>query len=51
VDEPVKKANQAMVRSIPKSFKQSLKDDLREYGFTGYKIAELTPNRTGCGGC
>ena len=42
----MKKANQALVRSIPKSFKQSLKDDLADFGFKGYKFAELTPNKT-----
>lgn len=42
----MKRANQALIRSIPKNFKQSLKDDLAPYGFKGYKFAELTPNKT-----
>ncbi|CAM9276555.1 unnamed protein product [Chrysoparadoxa australica] len=46
VDGPVLKANQALVRSIPLQFKQTLKDELRPLGFTGFKVDELTPNRT-----
>lgn len=46
VDAPVKKANTQLVRSVPKMYKQSLKELLAPYGFKGFKIAELTPNRT-----
>lgn len=46
VDAPVKRANTALVRSVPKMYKQSLKELLAPYGFKGFKIAELTPNRT-----
>lgn len=46
VDKVSLKANQSVVRSIPRDHKQSLKTILRPLGFTGYKIAELTPNKT-----
>eukprot|EP00854_Cymbomonas_tetramitiformis_P027001 gene27001-33213_t len=46
VDGPVLKANQALVRSIPPEFKQNLKKVLKPYGFTGFKVDELTPNTT-----
>ena len=46
IDKPSLKANQAIVRSVPVEHKQSLKIHLRPYGFTGYKYAELTPNKT-----
>uniref|UniRef100_A0A6T7JM13 Uncharacterized protein n=1 Tax=Attheya septentrionalis TaxID=420275 RepID=A0A6T7JM13_9STRA len=46
VDRPSLKANQSIVRSIPADNKQSLKTHLKPYGFTGYKYAELTPNKT-----
>merc|ERR1712232_1449999 len=46
VDKPVLKANQAMVKSIPMDFKQSLKEYMKPVGFTGFKVDELTPNRT-----
>lgn len=42
----MKKANTGLVRSVPKMYKQSLKELLAPYGFKGFKIAELTPNRT-----
>lgn len=42
----MKKANTQLVRSVPKMYKQSLKELLAPYGFKGFKIAELTPNRT-----
>ena len=35
VDAPVKKANTALVRSVPKMYKQSLKELLAPYGFKG----------------
>jgi len=46
VDRPSLKANQSIVRSVPADNKQSLKTHLRPLGFTGYKYAELTPNKT-----
>jgi len=46
IDQPSLKANQALVRSIPVDSKQSLKTHLKPLGFTGYKYAELTPNKT-----
>lgn len=46
MDAPVKAANTGLVRSIPKNYKASLKDLLAPYGFKGFKIAQLTPNRT-----
>lgn len=45
-DSPSLRSNQALVRSIPADNKQSLKTHLKPYGFTGYKYAELTPNKT-----
>lgn len=46
VDQVSLKANQSLVRSVPVDNKQSLKTHLRPLGFTGYKYAELTPNKT-----
>ena len=46
VDKPSLRANQALVRSIPADNKQSLKAHLKPLGFSGYKYAELTPNKT-----
>jgi hypothetical protein len=46
VDQPSLKANQQLVRSVPVDNKQSLKTHLRPLGFSGYKYAELTPNKT-----
>mmetsp|Transcript_7989 Transcript_7989/g.11544 ORF Transcript_7989/g.11544 Transcript_7989/m.11544 type:complete len:262 (-) Transcript_7989:203-988(-) len=46
VDKPCLRANQALVKSIPMEFKQSLKAHLRPLGFRGYKYSELTPNKT-----
>eukprot|EP00551_Chaetoceros_affinis_P007179 CAMPEP_0203669208 /NCGR_PEP_ID=MMETSP0090-20130426/5637_1 /ASSEMBLY_ACC=CAM_ASM_001088 /TAXON_ID=426623 /ORGANISM="Chaetoceros affinis, Strain CCMP159" /LENGTH=310 /DNA_ID=CAMNT_0050533829 /DNA_START=60 /DNA_END=992 /DNA_ORIENTATION=+ len=46
VDRVSLKANQSLVRSVPVDNKQSLKTHLRPLGFTGYKYAELTPNKT-----
>ncbi|CAN8067929.1 unnamed protein product [Agarophyton chilense] len=46
VDLPVKLAMQKLVRSIPAEYKQLLKEVLRPLGFRGWKIADLTPNRT-----
>jgi SIT4 phosphatase-associated protein len=46
VDSPSLKNNQHLVRSVPDEFKQSLKQNLKPLGFTGYKLSELTPNLT-----
>lgn len=46
IDQPSLKSNQALVRSVPVDNKQSLKVHLKPLGFTGYKYAELTPNKT-----
>ncbi|GMI24329.1 hypothetical protein TeGR_g1643 [Tetraparma gracilis] len=46
VDGPCLKANQALCKTIPVRWKQSLKDNFRQYGFTGFKLAQLTPNLT-----
>ena len=45
-DQPSLRANQALVRSVPADNKQSLKTQLKPYGFTGYQYRELTPNKT-----
>lgn len=46
IDEPCMRANQQLVRSIPQEHKQQLRKHLRPMGFMGFKIAELTPNKT-----
>uniref|UniRef100_A0A7S2MEP5 Uncharacterized protein n=1 Tax=Octactis speculum TaxID=3111310 RepID=A0A7S2MEP5_9STRA len=46
VDGPVLKANQALVRTIPMAHKQSIRTHLRPIGFNGFKLDELTPNKT-----
>mmetsp|Transcript_35719 Transcript_35719/g.47126 ORF Transcript_35719/g.47126 Transcript_35719/m.47126 type:complete len:238 (+) Transcript_35719:145-858(+) len=46
VDGPVLKANQALVRSIPMEYKQTLKKELKKVGWTGYMMEGLTPNKT-----
>lgn len=46
VDEPILRANQALHRSIPMAYKQGLKTQLKPLGFTGFKLANLTPNMT-----
>jgi Domain of unknown function (DUF1823) len=46
VDQPSLRSNQALVRSVPVEFKQSLKTHLKPLGFAGFKYAELTPNKT-----
>mmetsp|Transcript_2501 Transcript_2501/g.3459 ORF Transcript_2501/g.3459 Transcript_2501/m.3459 type:complete len:256 (+) Transcript_2501:28-795(+) len=45
-DGPVMKANQALVRSIPQDCKQNLKAVMLPYGFKGWKMDDLTPNKT-----
>jgi len=42
IDTPSLRSNQALVKSIPMEFKQSLKTHLRPLGWTGYQIRELT---------
>jgi len=46
VDEPVLRANQALVASIPMKFKGLIKPQLRSVGWTGYALEGLTPNKT-----
>jgi len=46
VDQPSLKSNQQLVKSIPQDNKQSLKEHLKPLGFTGFKISQLTPNKT-----
>jgi hypothetical protein len=45
-DRPVKKAVQKLTRSIPSEYKQISREVLSPMGFAGWKINELTPNRT-----
>lgn len=45
-DRPVKKAVQKLTRSIPSEHKQISREVLAPMGFTGWKVNELTPNRT-----
>ena len=37
---------QALVRTVPMKYKQSIRDHLRPEGFYGFKLDELTPNKT-----
>ena len=46
VDKDVMEANRALVRTIPMAHKQSLKTHLKPAGFPGFKLKELTPNKT-----
>jgi hypothetical protein len=46
IDGPSFKNNQHLVRSVPAEYKQSLKEQLKPLGFSGYKVSELTPNLT-----
>lgn len=45
-DRPVKIAVQNLSKSIPPEHKQSLKPAMKPLGFSGWKVADLTPNRT-----
>lgn len=45
VDKPVRDASIALVRSIPRDYKGSVMS-LTKAGFTGFKVNELTPNKT-----
>lgn len=46
VDEPVLRANQALVATIPMAYKGGIKVHLAEVGWTGFKLEGLTPNKT-----
>ena len=46
VDQDSLTSNQALVRSIPAEFKQSLKPTLKPLGWTGFQMKGLTPNKT-----
>eukprot|EP00526_Cylindrotheca_closterium_P015732 CAMPEP_0113605812 /NCGR_PEP_ID=MMETSP0017_2-20120614/2528_1 /TAXON_ID=2856 /ORGANISM="Cylindrotheca closterium" /LENGTH=270 /DNA_ID=CAMNT_0000514329 /DNA_START=45 /DNA_END=857 /DNA_ORIENTATION=- /assembly_acc=CAM_ASM_000147 len=47
IDGPSLRNNQSLVRSIPAENKASyLKKHMLPFGFTGYKVSELTPNLT-----
>jgi len=46
VDAPIKEANAALARSIPQAYKQGLKAVLKPLGWTGFRLATLTPNKT-----
>jgi Domain of unknown function (DUF1823) len=46
VDQVSLRSNQALVRSIPADYKQSLKGQLKPLGWSGYKVKDLTPNKT-----
>jgi hypothetical protein len=46
VDGASLKNNQHLIRSIPAENKNSIKGQLKPFGFTGYKVSELTPNLT-----
>jgi len=47
IDGPCLRNNQALVKSIPVESKKSyLKEYMKPFGFTGYQVAELTPNLT-----
>ncbi|KAJ8598308.1 hypothetical protein CTAYLR_007550 [Chrysophaeum taylorii] len=46
IDEPVLRANQALVNSIPMKYKGGIKEHLAKVGWTGYVLEGLTPNKT-----
>lgn len=45
IDKPVRDASMDLMRSIPRDFKGGVKN-LQSAGFKGYKLNELTPNKT-----
>ena len=45
VDKPVRDASMNLMRSVPKDFKGGVRS-LESEGFRGYKLNELTPNKT-----
>eukprot|EP00633_Aureoumbra_lagunensis_P008011 CAMPEP_0197318538 /NCGR_PEP_ID=MMETSP0891-20130614/51489_1 /TAXON_ID=44058 ORGANISM="Aureoumbra lagunensis, Strain CCMP1510" /NCGR_SAMPLE_ID=MMETSP0891 /ASSEMBLY_ACC=CAM_ASM_000534 /LENGTH=225 /DNA_ID=CAMNT_0042809051 /DNA_START=24 /DNA_END=701 /DNA_ORIENTATION=- len=46
IDEPVLRANQALVNSIPMKYKGGIKHHLAKVGWTGFMLQGLTPNKT-----
>jgi hypothetical protein len=46
VDMPSLRSNQALIRSIPAEYKQSLKKHMQPLGWSGYKLKDLIPNKT-----
>jgi hypothetical protein len=45
IDKPVRDASMALMRSIPRDYKGGVRA-LEKEGFTGYKLKDLTPNKT-----
>ncbi|KAJ1426430.1 hypothetical protein B484DRAFT_307523, partial [Ochromonadaceae sp. CCMP2298] len=45
VDKPVRDASMAMMKSIPRDFKGGVRA-LEPLGFRGFKLKDLTPNKT-----
>jgi hypothetical protein len=45
IDKPVRDASMNLMRSIPRTFKGSIKS-LESVGYKGFKLSELTPNKT-----
>ena len=45
-DQPIKMANRRLTRTIQQEYKQIFRTVMRPLGFKGWKVAELTPNRT-----
>lgn len=45
VDKPVRDASMNLMRSIPRDFKGGVRE-LEKVGFRGFKLSELTPNKT-----
>lgn len=45
VDRAVRDANMNLMRSVARDFKGGV-NNLKSYGFKGYKLNELTPNKT-----
>jgi hypothetical protein len=45
VDKPIRDAVMSLMRSIPRDFKGGVRN-LESEGFRGYKLADLTPNKT-----
>jgi len=46
VDEPVLRAVQALQKSVPREHKDRLRPTLKPLGWSGFKLAGLTPNMT-----
>ena len=45
IDKPVRDASMNLMRSIPRDYKGGIKT-LQYVGFKGFKLSELTPNKT-----